>query len=218
MMLRANSTFGVAPDCLKPFRKADDTPGKAPKIDRWLNRRHSTDNPLASDPPTKEITRNHTVTNDWEEYLRDVGEQFRDVRASLGMSLGELHSQTLVPIAHLQALETGCIETLPTAVYVRGFIRKIGKALGLDGDLLAESLPQQDSLKTVLPSWQRLPDASKKISFRLPLLYMSYCSLMMMSIFWLQRQENTTQTQLEQPEISEIQPNLSAEEKVSAQR
>lgn len=212
MMLRANSTFGFAPDLLDKFQTKDKTESKPPSFDRLLNQRHSTDRQIFREAPTQEINQNQTATNDWEEYLRQVGEQFRNVRNSLGMSQRQLHYQTLVPIAHIQALETGCIEQLPTAVYVRGFIRKIGKALGLDGDRLAESLPQVDPLPSILPWWYS-PKKSSQIVFGRLNLYMGYFILLLMSSVWLQRQENATQTQLEPSAISEMQPDLTGEKK-----
>jgi hypothetical protein len=215
-MLQAKSTFGFAPNLLEQFQKRDCTPDKSAHGDSWLNRQHGDRSSAVSqqavrEVPAKPVAINQSAPNCWSDYLLEVGEQFREVRTSLGISLRELHYQTLVPIAHIEALETGAVEQLPTAVYVRGFVRKIGKALGLDGDGLAESLPQQDYLKTVLPSWQRLPASkSSPISLsRLP-LSMGYFTLMLMSTFWLLRQENAIQTQLEPSEISEVQPDLSA--------
>jgi len=211
-MLQAKSTFGFAPNLLEQFQKKDCTPDKSAHGDSWLNRQQTVSQQAVREVPAKAVAINQSVPNCWSDHLREVGERFREVRTSLGISLRELHYQTLVPIAHIEALETGAVEQLPTAVYVRGFVRKIGKALGLDGDGLAESLPQQDYLKTVLPSWQRLPASkSSPISLsRLP-LSMGYFTLMLMSTFWLLRQENAIQTQLEPSEISEVQPDLSAE-------
>lgn len=214
MMLRAHSTFGFAPDLLDKFQIKDPTESKSPSFDRLLNRWHSTDHQIFREAPTQEINQNQTATNDWEEYLCQVGEQFCTVRNSLGMSQRQLHYQTLVPIAHIQALETGCIEELPNAVYVRGFVRKIGKALGLDGDHLAESLPQVDPLPSILSSWESPKKSSQIVLGRLH-LSIGYFILLLMSSVWLQRQENATQTQLEPSAISEIQPDLTGEHNIS---
>lgn len=220
-MLQAKSKFGFAPNLLEKFQKIDCTPDNSPNAAPWLNRRNFTDKQTLSDTPATEITINQSVPNQsvpnyGEDYLRQVGEQFREVRTSLGISLRQLHYQTLVPIAHIEALETGCVEKLPTAVYVRGFVRKIGNALGLDGDRLAESLPQQDYSKTVLPSRQGL-SASKSDIIVLTRLHLSigYFTLLLMSTFWLVRQENSIPPELKPSEIYEIQPYLTTEKNIS---
>jgi transcriptional regulator with XRE-family HTH domain len=231
-MLRANSTFGFAPDLLGTFAKPQ-TGGKSPKPLPGQNQRygnahqaHQHDHQAVSDVVAKENSHNQgvskpvskPVTNDWQEFLLQIGQQFRDVRTSLGMSQYQLHYQTLVPIAHIQALETGRIEALPTAVYVRGFIRKIGTALGLDGDRLADSMPEIDPVKTVLGSQCLLPKSShsQMVLSRMH-LYLGYFALLLISSVWLKQQENATQTQLEKSAISEIQSNVSTETKPSTQ-
>lgn len=227
-MLRANSTFGFAPDLLGTFAKPQ-TPGKSPKPLPGQNQRHGNAHPahqhdyqVVSDVVAKENSHNQAVsnpvTNDWQESLLKIGQQFLDVRTSLGISQYQLHYQTLVPIAHIQALETGQIEALPTAVYVRGFIRKIGTALGLDGDRLVDSMPEVDPLPTMLGSRYLLPKSSQsQILLSRMHLYMGYFALLLISSVWLKQQENATQTQLEQSAISEIQANVSTETKPSTQ-
>lgn len=93
-------------------------------------------------------------SNDWNERLREVGEQIAQVRAAQKISLEQLHLLTKVPLYHLKALEMGRVELLPEPIYVRGFIRRIGFALGLDGEYLAASLPTTAVNKSVLPSYK----------------------------------------------------------------
>lgn len=231
-MLRANSTFGFAPDLLGTFAKPQ-TRIKSPKPLPGQNQRHSNAHPAhqqdhqavsdvvakenshdraVSNPVTKPVTKpvSKPVTNDWQEFLVKIGQQFRDTRISLGMSQYQLHYQTLVPIAHIQALENGQIEALPTAVYVRGFIRKIGTALGLDGDRLVDSMPEVDPFPTMLASRCLLPKSSDtQIVLTRMHLYMGYFALLLISSVWLHRQENATQTQVEPSASSEIQANVS---------
>lgn len=239
-MLRANSTFGFTPDLLGTFAKPQ-IGIKSPKPLPGQNQRHGNahqarqhDHQAVSDvipkenshdravtkPVTKPVSNpvSKPVTNDWQEFLLKIGQQFRDARTSRGMSQYQLHYQTLVPIAHIQALETGQIDALPTAVYVRGFIRKIGQALGLDGDRLVDSMPEVDPLPTMLGSRCLLPKSSpSQILLTRMHLYMGYFALLLISSVWLKQQENATQTQLEQSAISEIQANVSTETKPSTQ-
>lgn len=238
-MLRANSTFGFTPDLLGTFAKPQ-TGSKSPKPLPGQNQRHGNahqahqqDHQAVSDvvaknshdrgvskPVSKSVSKpvSKPVTNDWQEFLLKIGQQFRDVRISLGMSQYQLHYQTLVPIAHIQALEAGQIEALPTAVYVRGFVRKIGTALGLDGDRLVDSMPEADPARVILGSGCLLPKSSPSpILLTRMHLYMGYFALLLISGVWLQRQENAAQTQIEKSAFSEIQANASTETKSSTQ-
>ncbi|NMG06102.1 helix-turn-helix domain-containing protein [Brasilonema sp. UFV-L1] len=85
------------------------------------------------------------------ETLRQIGQQLRQVRESQGLSLSQLHVYTHVPLHHMEALEKGDWELLPEDVYVRGFIRVMGNALGLNGTNLVASLPAPEPVKAILP-------------------------------------------------------------------
>ncbi|MBD2104198.1 RodZ family helix-turn-helix domain-containing protein [Leptolyngbya sp. FACHB-261] len=87
------------------------------------------------------------------EALRRLGEQLREARLAQGLSLMMVHSRTLVPLYHLESLETGQVEKLPEVVYVRGFIRRIAPLLGLDGNMLSAQIPDSDPVYNVVPSW-----------------------------------------------------------------
>ncbi|MBD0342206.1 MAG: helix-turn-helix domain-containing protein, partial [Microcoleus sp. Co-bin12] len=56
-----------------------------------------------------------------EECLRELGRELRKGRQIRSLSLQQLHSQTLVPLHHIEAIENGEIEKLPQDIYVRGF-------------------------------------------------------------------------------------------------
>ncbi len=87
--------------------------------------------------------------------LRQLGEQIREARLARGLSLIEVHSRTLVPLYHLQSLETGAVEKLPEPVYVQGFLRRIAPLLGLDGLTLSNQVPDPDPVQNLIPSWYR---------------------------------------------------------------
>jgi len=88
-----------------------------------------------------------------EEVLRQLGQELRQARQTRSLSVRQLHNQTLVPEHHIEALEIGRLDQLPEDVYIRGFIRRVGQALGLDGMAMAASLPAPDPVKSVVPSW-----------------------------------------------------------------
>jgi hypothetical protein len=93
------------------------------------------------------------VTQERKDLLRQIGEELRQARHARSLSVLQLHNQTLVPLHHIEALEDGHLEQLPEDVYIRGFIRRLGYALGLNGVAMAASLPEPDPVKSVVPSW-----------------------------------------------------------------
>jgi ribosome-binding protein aMBF1 (putative translation factor) len=105
-----------------------------------------------------------------EEILRQIGQELRQAREARLLSLDQLHRQTLIPLHHIEALESGCLEHLPEDVYIRGFIRRLGVALGLNGVAMAASIPEPDPVKSVVPSWYH-PTAAP--GFHLPGLQLS---------------------------------------------
>lgn len=95
----------------------------------------------------------HRFAQEREEILRQVGQELLRARLERSLTLEQLHNQTLVPPRQIVALESGHVEQLPEDVYVRGFIRRMAHALGLNGEALVASIPQPDLSKAVVPSW-----------------------------------------------------------------
>lgn len=100
------------------------------------------------------------IEQEREKILRQVGQELRVAREAQSLSVIQLHRQTLVPLHHIEALEEGRLEHLPEDVYIRGFIRRIGQALGLNGIAIASSIPEPDLVKSVVPSWYHAPATS----------------------------------------------------------
>jgi len=63
-----------------------------------------------------------------------VGEELRDARVALGLSIEEVASQLRIRRPYLEALEEGRVRDLPGAAYAVGFVRAYATALGLDAD------------------------------------------------------------------------------------
>lgn len=108
--------------------------------------------------------------------LRQIGQELQQARQARELSLEQLERQTLVPRPILEALETGRTERLPEDIYVRGFIRRTGDALGLDGARMAASVPAPAAAQSVVPSWYRPEFQSEKM--RAGHLYVGYAALM----------------------------------------
>lgn len=114
-----------------------------------------------------------------KELLEQIGQELRKARIARCLSLKQVHAQTLVPVNHLDALEKGNIEKLPEDIYVRGFVYRLGNALGLDGASMAATLPVPEPLQGMIPSWSPL-ESNSGLGLELrPLhLYLGYTALM----------------------------------------
>lgn len=122
-----------------------------------------------------------------ETCLQELGQAIRQVRQEKAWSPYHLHLRTQIPLHQLEALETGRIDRLPEDIYLRGFIRQVGNALGLDGTQMAASLPAIESATAVIPSWQQ-PKTHAKLSINSMQIYLGYAALMAGGIAWVSHQ------------------------------
>jgi cytoskeletal protein RodZ len=116
----------------------------------------------------------------WEDRLREITQEFTEIRTAQGISIYQVHAQTLVPLHIIQALEAGNFQRLPERIYVQGFVRRIGDYLGFDGAKLADSLPGEDPVNS-LP--QRKPFWTfSGLYFTRFHLYLGYVALLMAAV------------------------------------
>ncbi len=113
----------------------------------------------------------------WADRLTQIGQKLQGARCDRGLSILELHQQTLVPCRHIEAIENGFLSQLPEDVYVRSFIHKMGDVLGLDGARLANFLPVPPKQNAAIPSWHH-PDFNLEFSVSPLHLYVGYTALM----------------------------------------
>jgi cytoskeleton protein RodZ len=120
-----------------------------------------------------------TADEQRREIMLQIGQQLRQAREAKGWSFRDLSIYTLLPIHQMEAVENGNLDLLPAEdIIVRGFIRVIGNALGLNGVILANSLPATNNVPSVLPSWSQ-PKHSKGLGLEIrPMhLYVGYTAL-----------------------------------------
>ncbi|MGI9128342.1 MAG: helix-turn-helix domain-containing protein [Roseomonas sp.] len=79
------------------------------------------------------MKRSARTENSPQEAAR-VGEELREARIALGVSVEDAATQLRINKRYLQALEEGRIKDLPGAAYAVGFVRSYATALGLDAD------------------------------------------------------------------------------------
>jgi cytoskeletal protein RodZ len=126
-----------------------------------------------------------------------------------------------VPLHHIEAIENGEIEKLPQDIYVRGFIRRLGDALGLDGSAMANALPKPAA--SPIPSmYLSVSDSESAEGFQMrPMhLYIGYTALMAGAVGglgWLSQQplmpgaQAVPQTQVTPP--ASVAPAQKSQEK-----
>lgn len=114
---------------------------------------------------------------EWQTAVQATMQHLKQVREQQGLSLEHLHRYTRITLHQLQALEQGDVDQLPEDIYVRGFIRRIGNALGLNGIALASAIPSlnQPENHNVVPSWSQ---SSEPARLQTPHLYLAYATLM----------------------------------------
>lgn len=113
----------------------------------------------------------------WADRLTQIGQELQAARCDRGLSILELHKQTLIPCRHIEAIENGYLSKLPEDVYVRSFIHKIGNILGLDGARLANFLPVPPKQNAPIPSGHH-QDFNLDLNVSPLHLYVGYTALM----------------------------------------
>ncbi|TAE58841.1 MAG: hypothetical protein EAZ76_10800 [Nostocales cyanobacterium] len=114
-----------------------------------------------------------------QESLRQIGEQLRQAREAQGLTLQKLNIYTHISVHQMEAVENANLDLLPEDILIRGFIRVMANALGLNGIILANSLPVSNQSKSILPSWYQKKKSPGQLNLEIsPVhLYMSYTAL-----------------------------------------
>ncbi|MBD2679121.1 MULTISPECIES: helix-turn-helix transcriptional regulator [Nostoc] len=74
------------------------------------------------------------------EQLKEISTHLRQVRQQKSIRIEEISEKTMIRLGVLEALEHERFEELPEPIFLQGFIRRYGDALGLDGNTLSHML------------------------------------------------------------------------------
>jgi cytoskeletal protein RodZ len=74
--------------------------------------------------------------------MKELGENLRQRRKEMNLSLKEAENATSIRTAYLQALEEGEMSKLISPVYAQGFFKQYAAFLGLDGEHIVREHPQ----------------------------------------------------------------------------
>ncbi len=72
--------------------------------------------------------------------LMGAGDQLRAAREAEGVDLEHISAQTRIPIRHLEAIEAGDFDALPSRTYAIGFARTYAREMGLDDSVIADEV------------------------------------------------------------------------------
>ncbi|MEO1429370.1 MAG: helix-turn-helix domain-containing protein [Cyanobacteria bacterium J06633_8] len=134
---------------------------------------------LKSGKPSKaELAKQARIEQRLEKFS-EIGQQLKQGRESRGLCLRDLQMYTHIPIHQMEAVERGDMESLPAEVYVRGFIRVMGNALGFNGTSLAASLPSSGTQESLVPALFQSDNKTPKLGLDItPMhLYVGYTAL-----------------------------------------
>ncbi len=68
------------------------------------------------------------------------GDRLRAAREAKRLELSHIAAETRIPERHLQSIETGNLEALPSRTYAVGFAKSFARAVGLDEEPIAEAV------------------------------------------------------------------------------
>ncbi|MDZ8077952.1 MAG: helix-turn-helix domain-containing protein [Nostoc sp. SerVER01] len=74
------------------------------------------------------------------EQLKEISRHLRQVRQQKSIRIEEISEKTMIRLGVLEALEKERFEEMPEPIFLQGFIRRYGDALGLDGNALSHML------------------------------------------------------------------------------
>lgn len=118
----------------------DDLESKAKELETKIH--HSIENfriakPATEATPIADARLNNNQETDRHQRLQEIGGQIREARLAKSITIAQINVNTAISIGKIEAIEEGCLEKLPEEIYLQGYIRRLGNAVGLDGDRLA---------------------------------------------------------------------------------
>lgn len=86
------------------------------------------------------------------EQIKKIATYLKEQRVKQGLTVEQIASMTFIRLPMLKALESADIEQLPELIYVQGFIRRYGEALGMDGHSLSHQITASEAEKPTIPA------------------------------------------------------------------
>jgi len=84
-----------------------------------------------------------TDTDLLETVSAGAGDRLRSAREARRMELSHIAAETRIPVRHLEAIEAGAYDTLPSRTYAIGFARTYARIVGLDDKSIADAVREE---------------------------------------------------------------------------
>jgi len=138
------------------------------------------------------------------ELLKEIGAYLRQRRTQLALPIEEIAAKTFIRSSVLKAIEAGLADELPEPVFIQGFMRRYGDALGLDGAALASSFPVGFSLPVESDAFIQAPPQPRR-SKTLPFLSLALLLLAAASgLLYFLKQRTTTPVVQKQQTVATV--------------
>lgn len=72
-----------------------------------------------------------------------AGARLRNAREAKGLELSHISAETRIPVRHLEAIETGAYDSLPSRTYAIGFSRTYAKIIGIDEAEITDAVREE---------------------------------------------------------------------------
>lgn len=90
---------------------------------------------------------NNSIDETGEDLMGTVGagagDRLRAAREARRMELSHIAAETRIPVRHLEAIEGGAYDTLPSRTYAIGFARNYARCVGLDEKSIAAAVREE---------------------------------------------------------------------------
>ncbi|KAF3884943.1 MULTISPECIES: helix-turn-helix domain-containing protein [Nostocales] len=149
-----------------------------------------------------------------EEQLMEVVAHLRQVREERAIRIDELAAYTRIRPVFLQALEEGRFEELPEPVYVQGFVRHYGDAIGLDGTAIAQDFASICSPPPEASQDDRELDKKPNIYIPLAVPYILLLVAASLGLFYILNPPRPSAESVSQKKISQVTSNKTTASKV----
>jgi transcriptional regulator with XRE-family HTH domain len=80
-------------------------------------------------------------------FPKSAGDRLREAREAQDLTLADIATRTRVPMRHLEAIENGNLEGIPSPTYAIGFARSYARVVGLDEKAIAAEIRQNPQLR-----------------------------------------------------------------------
>lgn len=77
------------------------------------------------------------------EEFQSVGDRLRSAREAKGLELAHIAAETRIPLRHLETIERGAFEDLPSRTYAIGFARSYARLIDLDEREIAAAVREE---------------------------------------------------------------------------